>query len=315
MVMLTAAMLRGGEYRLGEGWQPDERYPVYLGGYFSVYGGGESGLESVAVDEFAVMAYGEFEKWGFMSELEMLTPYTRFFGDRDSEEVHTHLYVERLYGTWYIDDTDEATFGQFFSEIGFWNTYAINVLRATTSDPHFIETMFPQMSTGVLLRHHGEEGSWNLTLQHNNAIDDIYNFRSDRHYAVSWFYDTWPGEWRLGAGWFRTRDDEKGSGYATAGYRYQKGAWCWLAEGAVRKKEGRGGAMYDLYVQGVRKLTAHQEVIVRTERYEDESAVPKDTSLLVGYAYRPYRFMAFKAEAIFHDHRDTRWLVSYSMMF
>jgi len=301
-------------YRLGEGWQPTH-LPIYLGGYLSVWSNLQEDRQSIEVDELALMLYGEFDRWGFISELEMDEPYLKSFGQVRDETVHTHLHIERINFTYYIDDSSEIMVGKFFSEVGFWNPSAINVLRDTTSDPHFIEMIFPEMTTGVLYQIFGERYTLYMTLQHNHGIDAVYNnFIIDRHYAMALSLEDGLGEWRVGGGWFREVNRTQ-SRYMTLGYRSDRSAWTWMVESAVRKSSQVKSMLYDIYGQGVWHILPRRDLIVRLEHYHDQSVVSNDQSAVLGYTYRPSPYMALKGEVALYAHQANRWLFSFSMMF
>ncbi len=301
-------------YRLGEGWQPTE-HPLYIGGYLSLLTDLRERQQTVGVDELALMVYGEFERWGFMSELETVAPYTRTFGDGEGETVHTHLYIERLYATYYIDDDSEITVGKFFSEIGFWNTAPINVLRDTTSDPHYIDTMFPNTTTGVQYGRFLQNLTLYLTLQHNRGLDGNFNnYNIDRHYAVSVAFDTIWQEWKAGMGWFESVGESE-SYYATLACRVNRPRWSLTVESALRKPESEGELYYDIYGQGVWHLRPRHDLVVRLESYEDDSPTGSDRTAVFGYTYRPYIYMALKGELTLRERKADRLLFSFSMMF
>ncbi|WP_456402764.1 hypothetical protein [Hydrogenimonas sp.] len=301
-------------YRMGEGWQPTDE-PVYIGGYMSLLTDLRERQQTVAVDEFALMVYGEFERWGFMSELESVAPYARSFGDDAGETVHAHLHLERLYATYYIDDDSEITVGKFFSEVGFWNVAPINVLRDTTSDPHYIDTMFPNTTTGLLYRRFLPNATLYLTLQHNRGIDETFNnYNTRRHYAAALSFDGGAGEWKTGAGWFEDSEGER-SLYATLAYRANFEAWSIMAESALRRPRGKEEWYYDVYGQAVWHMRSRHDLIARFEAYEDDSSVSMDRSAVFGYTYRPYVYMALKGELTLRERKPDRLLFSFSIMF
>jgi hypothetical protein len=304
-------------YRIGEGWQPTP-LPIYLGGYLSIWSNLQENRQTIEVDELALMLYGEFDRWGFMSELEMDEPYTKSFGQVSEETIHSHLHIERLNITYYMSDYSEIMVGKFFSEVGFWNPSAINVLRDTTSDPHFIEMIFPEMTTGVLYKVFGEQYTFYMTLQHNRGIDAVYNnFIVERHYAMALSLEDDLDEWRIGGGWF-VEENHNQSRYITLGYRSNQPSWTWMVESAIRKTGHIDKLLYDIYGQGVWHILPHRDLVVRLEHYQDDqekSQVSDEQSAILGYTYRPFPYMALKGEVALYAHQASRWLFSFSMMF
>jgi len=315
LALLSVSIIWAKEpYRAGEGWQPTGQ-PIYLGGYLSLLTDFRDGSQTIAVDELALMLYGEYDRWGFMSELETVAPYARTFGEGAGETVHAHLHLERLYATYYIDDDSELTAGKFFSEVGFWNIAPINVLRSTTSDPHYIARMFPNTTTGLLYRQYLPGGTLSLTLQHNRGLDETFNnFNTKRHYAIAFSTDSGAGELKSGGGWFEDAAGRR-SFYATLAYRANLEACSLTAESALRRSVEAGAWYYDVYAQAVWHMRPRHDLIARFEAYEDDSSVPMDRSAVFGYTYRPYVYMAIKGEMTLRERKPDRLLFSFSMMF
>jgi len=314
ILSLVVSLWSDEKYQPGEGWK-FSKYPLYLGGYFSVMGSKSEKSEVLKVDETALMLYGEFDRYSFFSELEMWEPYAKRFGEMGDEKVQTRVFIERLFFTYYIDDNSEIMVGKLFSQIGFWNTFAINVLRDTTSDPNFIENIFPEMTTGVVYSRFFDSVLLQTTLQHNPGLDDQYNnFKTDRHYALALTFDNGVREWKTGLGWFEERKGDN-SFYATLGYRRFFSDITVMAESAVRKSNENDKLYYDIYAQGVWHYKPRHDLVLRIEEYKDSTAPKREREAVVGYTYRPHHYMAVKCEYDIYEKRADRWLISFSMMF
>ncbi|WP_457596308.1 hypothetical protein [Hydrogenimonas sp.] len=288
--------------------------PIYLGGYFSAMADIGERTQRLAIDEAALMLYGEYPRWGFMAEWEFDEPYTRYFGDDEGETTHLHGYIERLNAYYHFDDAT-VRFGKFFSSIGFWNQMPINVLRDTTSDPTFVYQLFPMLTTGIETNLYLDNGDiLSLSLQHNNDLDGaINNFDIDRHIAWQYEHQSDWALWRMGGGWFRKRDNKE-SWYANIGFDKPGLEFSWLSEAGFRQEESERG--YDIYLQGVWHYLPHHDLIGRIESFDDPiESRSRDIWGLVGYTWRPKPSMAFKTEVDLYVHRKERLLFSWSVMF
>ncbi len=347
-LMLVCSLLlsfEGKRYSVGEGYRPTEE-PIYIAGYLSTVAEVRSYEQRIALDEMALMIYGEYSRWGFMSEFETKDYYTkRFEDDYDYEDddydededdnddgggdsggsaasaksgsgrYDNVFYIERLNVRYYFDDDSRIKIGKFFSEVGFWNTWPINVLRFTTSNPHFVETLFPRMTTGVEYKRYISDARLYITLQNNDGLDDRYSrFRTDRHYALSVAFDGDRGEWKAGVGRYMLKSGTV-SNYMTLGYFTGIGDWTFLSEGGVKNRSGSDTLAYDLYLQGVWHVSQKHDLSLRVEGYRDIEDLGTSNSVTLGYAYRPRPFMALKSELDIHDNGPRRLLLSFSIMF
>lgn len=303
------------KYLLGEGWKPTEK-PIYVGGYLSAMADLGAERKEILVDELALMLYGEFDRSGFMSELEIQDFYSKTFNELyEDEKFSTKLHIERLNANYYIDDNSKVVIGKFFSEIGFWNTWPINVLRDTTSDPNIIETIFPEMSTGLLYKRYLENVTIYLTLQHNRGIDDQYNnFQIEHHYGFALSLESGDSEFRVGGGQFAETDGEV-SIYATLGYCKDSPSWTLMIESGVRKSDSLDKVIYDIYGQSVWHIYPKHDLILRIESYRDFREESRRSSAVFGYTYRPFPYIAIKGEFDVGDSGSGRSLFSFSMMF
>ncbi len=335
------------KYRLGEGYRPTKE-PIYIAGYLSTVAEIRSYEQRVALDEMALMVYGEYSRWGFMSEFETKDYYSKSFeddydyyeyddynedeNDDDDEgdggdtatgtstgssgEYSNVFYIERLNVRYYFDDNSRIKIGKFFSEVGFWNTWPINVLRYTTSNPHFVETLFPRMTTGIEYKRYFSDTTLFVTIQNNDGLDDKYSrLRIDRHYALCLSLDTDGGEWKIGAGQYRQKGAGAVSNYMTLGYFAGVDEWTFISEGGIKKRDDNTTLAYDIYLQAVWHVVERHDLSLRLEGYRDIEDLGTSNSVTLGYAYRPRPFMALKSEFDIHDNGPRRLLLSFSIMF
>lgn len=300
-------------YVPGQGLKLDD-VPVYLGGYLSAVGEAQGKKKQIVVDELALMLYGDFMRSGFMSEFEIKDFYTKSFNEKyENEHVNTKIHIERLYYSYDIDDESEIVIGKFLTQAGFWNVLPINVLRDTTSDPNFIESIFPEMSTGLEYKHYFDTTTLYCTLQHNHGIDDQYNnFSLKHHYAVALAWNAEDSVVKASIGEFAQRNDGD-SVYSTLGYMKESSLWKFMIEAGVRKTDSFHKLMYDVYMQNLWHLHVCHDLILRVERFRDRTQSRSDA--VFGYTYRPVPYMAFKGELDVSDHGYGKVLCSFSIMF
>ena len=284
-----------------------------LGGYLSIKAGIDDREREISLDEAALIVGYDALNWRFLMELEAEDPYRRLFGDVDEETTHLHVNIERLFVERHLTNDASIRVGQFFSPIGFWNTYPINVLRDTTSDPTFVDALFPRLSSGLLYTSVFDDGQWHVMIQPTEEIDDRQEvLRSKNHFYTSLDLYGDEDEWRIGAG-YATLKDGPGRGYATLGWRRDLTHWTLLAEGGVVKREGDRRLFYDLYLQSVWHFADKHDAIVRLERFDLGDR--DDTKGIFGYTWRPERWLACKGEWDWSAHEEARWLFSFSFLF
>lgn len=294
-------------YTPGEGIQL-AHLSLYLGGYLSNEVIMNKKQKELDIDEFALMLYGDFARSGFMSELEWHDLYSKNFNQK-KEHLNTKLYIERLNYSYEIDENSEIVLGKFLTRAGFWNRMPINVLRDTTSDPAFVDTIFPKMSTGVLYNHYTHNSTLSLTLQYNPGLHSDYNnFRLKRHFALAYSLRKESSEMRLSGGYFF---DTKDSFYSTISYLRESFYWKVMVEAGLRKTAHSKEA-FDIYTQNVWHIATKHDLIIRLETYQNNT---KHYDALLGYTYRPYPFMALKSELDLFSQGFGTLLFSFSMMF
>jgi len=317
-LVLACSAVHGEEYTFGDGWQVADS-PLIIGGYISSVYIAEKNRRTVDVDDVALLAYGEFDNFDFLVELEATDVYKKETGLYSDESSNTIFHTERLYGDYFFGDNERLRFGKFNSDIGFWNQMPINVLRDTTSSPHLVDDFFPKLTTGAHYESrqtHDTLRRVSVTLQHNNDLDNGYNnFNVDRHYAVACDISDQERLWRFGGGYFRY-ESLREAFYLLAALKMEKKEWNFLFESIVREDTQERELSYDLYAQGVWHLRSKHDLIVRTEVEKAPITQAHDTSALVGYTYRPLNNVALKGE--FEAHKESllnRCLFSFSVLF
>jgi hypothetical protein len=312
------------DYQLGQGIQIDG-LPLYLGGYFSTeYEHAYDKKRSLSLDELAVMAYGEYNNFSYLLELEAANIYSEVFGDETSEESNKEIHIERLYLNYDFNENYGLKLGKFNSPIGFWNRIPINVLRDTSSNPSITELLFPRFTTGADLLYQTENSTQlavDTIIQGGEDLDnafnqDVYNnFDVDSHYGLglSLQKDTW--NYQFNIGYFHLTSAEKYY-YLLGAAKYEKDEIKLLGALGTQMNEEGTTIPYIGYIQGSYMLKENHQAIVRFETYKDDITDIKDTFTVIGYTYRPLYPIAIKGEYQWHSlHEENKMILSISVLF
>lgn len=317
IAILFSSAAYADEYTFGDGWQVGDS-PVTLGGYVSSNYVIEKENSYFKIDDIAFLAYGEFDRFDFLAEFEIVDLYKKQTSG-SSHESRGELHIERLYGDYFFTENRRLRVGKFNSDIGFWNQMPINVLRDTTSSPRLTYDFFPKLTTGTnyeIRPRQGDISRISVTLQHNNDIDKNYNnFELDRHYSVALDLKKSEILWRLAGGNFRYADTREVF-YLLGGLKLERQQWGGLIESVLRHDGSNHENSYDLYAQGVWHCKPKHDAILRAEVEKIPLSEDRDTSMMVGYTYRPLENVALKAEYEAHEESLlNRWLFSFSVLF
>lgn len=312
------------KYQLGQGLQLGD-LPIYLGGYTSLeYNNPHEGNSILKLEELALMLYGEQDRFGYMVEMEAEDVFTEVYGNEAAEEQHKRFHIERFYVNYDFDENYAVKLGKYNTPAGFWNKSPINVLRDTTSDPHIVETLFPNFTTGLEFIYQSQNESmltFNTMFQYNEDLDktindDIYNnFEIDQHFGLGVSFQNEEITYQFNAGYFQLLSGES--------YSYLLGAFNTVfsnekiqGEVGTQRKDGKSTLSYIGYLQWTHTLMEHHESVLRVESYQDNALSKKDTFLVFGYTYRPYYPVALKAEYQWHSLKEeNQMLLSLSILF
>lgn len=312
------------KYQLGQGIQVGE-LPLYIGGYFSLeYEHAYGKKRSLSLDELAIMAYGEYNNFSYMLELEAEDVYNEVFGNETGEEVNEEIHIERLYVNYEFNENYALKLGKFNSPIGFWNRIPINVLRDTSSSPSVTTLLFPRFTSGADLLYQTENGyeiAIDTIIQGGEDLDnalnnEIYNnFDSDSHYGfgLSVQNDAW--NYQLNTGYFHLTSDEEYY-YLLGAAKYEQYDFKLQGELGTQFNEEGTTIPYVGYVQGSYMINDNHQAILRLEAYKDQLTDTKDSFAVIGYTYRPLYPIAFKGEYQWHSlHEENKMLLSISVLF
>ncbi len=312
------------KYQLGQGIQAGD-LPLFIGGYFSMeYEHAYGKKRSLTLDELAIMAYGEYNNFSYMLELEAEDVYSEVFGDETSEELHEEIHIERLYINYEFNENYALRLGKFNSPIGFWNRIPINVLRDTSSSPSITTLLFPRFTSGGDLHYQTENGyefAIDTIIQGGEDLDaalnkEIYNnFDSDSHYGfgVSLQKDAW--NYQFNTGYFHLTSNEEYY-YLLGAVKYEEYDFKLQGELGTQFNEDGTTIPYVGYFQGAYMIKENHQAIVRVEAYKDHLTDTKDSFAVIGYTYRPLYPIAFKGEYQWHSlHEENKMILSISVLF
>lgn len=312
------------KYALGHGMQVGD-FPFYLGGYFSTrYEHKYGEKRKLALDELAVMAYGDDDKFSYMLEMEAEDVYSEVMGDEVSEVVQENFHIERLYLNYAFNENYAFTVGKYNSPIGFWNRIPINVLRDTSSSPAITSLLFPQFTSGLDLLYHTEsENSFSIDtfIQEGEDLDKMINnnstsdFDVERHYGMGILLQDEQSSYQLNTGYFEVSGEESYY-YLLAAFKYIQSDFKIQAEVGTQFNADGYTIPYIGYIQGIYNMQKHHQAILRVEAYKDDKHALTDSFVVLGYTYRPLYPIALKSEYQWHAlHKENKLLLSLSILF
>ena len=321
--LLLSAQDKEDTYQLGQGLQVGS-LPIYVGGYFSTNYEHNDNITIYDIDDLAFLSYGNYEKFSFMVELEYKELYVKTkVGDRTFTTKDTHLYIERLYIDYTINENYMIRVGKFNSPIGYWNLVPINVLRDTSSHPITSDILFPAFTTGALLNHTSyqtAEIKVDVSLQNNADLEDDYNnYKIDKHYGLGITYTQNNLSLKFNSGIFEKVPEyfsKKKLYYMLLALEYDSDDFKIMSELGSQKSDNEFTTKYAAYLQGLYRLNEKHNLILRTESFKTNLTPKAQFIGIIGYTFRPIYPVAIKAEYQFHStNRDNKLLLSFSMMF
>jgi len=324
VLLIYIISLYAGEYKLGEGKQISS-LPLYVGGYFSLDYRNIGNENRYRINDLAVMGYGNYDKFSYMSEFE----FKSFYVDTRKNGVSTvtkdqKLHRERVYFDYHLNENYTLRAGKYSSPIGYWNLLPINVLRQTTSSPISTHIIFPEFTTGLQASYKtfdDGEFSIDVMLQNNRDLDDTYNnYKIDKHYGFNVLYEQDDYSLKLNGGYFEninaSSNEDKRYYFMLSG-KYDVEKYQIQAEiGLQDSSKSSATTPYAGYIQGVYRLNEHHNLVARAEAYKYNILKKKERIGIVGYAYRPIYPVSIKAEYQLHSiSAENQILFSVSVLF
>lgn len=307
---------------MGSGFKLSEY--VTVGGYFSLeYANGEND-EFLALDDLAVLTYGELSpRFSYLMELESTDFYKTDF-KTDTTTTDTAFAIERLYVDYKFSDYLSLRVGKQITPIGYWNLQPINVLRETTSNPLYSNRMFPKFLSGVDVygfTPFDESLSYHIYLQGTEDLDDTdTNIAVDSHFGVS-LEKKLNSTFNIGGsiGHYENSDSGSETSYFQINAKMETEKFSLFTESVLNydKSSVDGNKTSKaVYVQSEYRFSAQHAVIARAEYFEDYLPNTRERIGIIGYSYRPVFPVSFKIEYQWHDDsRNNRLLSSFAVLF
>jgi hypothetical protein len=320
-LITLAIALHAQPYTLGQGLHIN---PILnIGGYFSSEFESKNSDESFAIDDVAVMAYGEINPmFSYLGELEAVGFYRKNLSTGEESGSQT-FHIERLYGDLWLSDAYNLRFGKMITPIGYWNTEPINVLRDTSSNPLYSRFLFPKFLTGIDLNGYipgVDNVHYHLFAQNNRDLDAHYINIPNTHFfglaVEKEFSMDWTGGGSVGE--YMTLDHQR-TRFIQANIKYDDAQWQMMSEVILAGNEFASNDQASTlsgYVQGMYRYTPEHAFVGRYEYYNDHHANYEDNIAVAGYSYRPWYPVSLKGEYQWHSLRDENtFLFSFSVLF
>lgn len=310
------------EYELGKGVQVAS-LPLYVGGYFSADYRQSKAATTYRLNDIALIAYGNLDKFSYMAEVEYKDFYTHTkYPDSYSITKDRNLHVERLYFDYTYNENFAVTLGKYNSPIGFWNLLPVNALRQTIFNPMTSDIIFPNYTTGAVVSYstYRDYGlKIGVIYQNNDDFDDNYNnYKLDQHYGLNVVYEKDDYTLKLDGGYFHQTnafDDTEFLHYALLSGKYDSEKFQLSTELGYQQglKEITSLAGY---VQGLYRFTEQHIGSVRVESYDDRIAGDVGQLAVFTYTYRPLFPIAIKSEYELNSHDlQDKLMFSLSVIF
>jgi len=265
-------------------------------------------------NDIALLFFAHKDKFSIIGEVELSNISLEGKSNQSSD---VDLVLERLELIYAIDDKQKIKIGRFHSDIGFWNQAPITILQDTTTKPHMVKHMYPQITTGALYNYqYNNTHAVSFTLQHNNIdLEEDNSFTRDRvivdrHFAFAYHYTRDLFSWSLSSGMYREYDLKKKSYYAGIGFQYESDNYEIQAELFTQQSNDIKDRPYSGYLQTLFHIQDKQDIVLRFESYKDNVISIKEENYLLGYVYRPWNNIVFKAEYIYHSKLPLNRVVS-----
>jgi len=320
IILYITTLLHADEYKLGSGVKIPH-IPLYVGGYLTVdYINRDDSYNRFRIDDIALITYGNYNRFSYLSEFEVKDSYVKEWGKRKDESTNNHLSIERLYFDYTYSDVLEFRVGKFNSPVGYWNLTPISILRDSASNPYLDYILYPRYSTGIQVKyedHLNQSNAYTVMIQNNDDLDDDYNNIFVKHHDLIGIEHI--GEnlsLKANIGHFKTTSDDDFYYFLLAAL-YEKERYTISAEYGARRSTSRWTVPYAFYMQGVYHLAPKHDLISRFESYKiDEGAYRHEKIGVFGYTYRPVYPITYKAEYQLRSYtNESQFKLSFSILF
>ena len=320
ILLFVTIVLHADAYKIGNGIKI-KGLPIYIGGYITAdYISQNNNYNSLRLDDVALITYGEYKRFSYLSELEIKEGYIKEWGKTELYNTSKRVNIERLYFDYDYSDTMEFRIGKFNTPIGYWNLTPISVLRDSASNPHLVYILYPRYSTGLQISyedHLNDGNSYTLMIQNNSDLDDNYNnifVKAHTILGVEHIGDDI--SYKANIGHFRTLSNDNFYYFLLAAL-YEQERYEISAEYGARKSSSKWIIPYTLYIQGVYHLAPKHDLISRFESYKIKDSILRHDEIgVLGYTYRPIYPITYKVEYQLHSYsKESLFKLSFSILF
>jgi hypothetical protein len=313
LFLLLPLSLFADDYVMGQGKAVNDY--VTLGGYFSAEYEHSNDTKKFAVEDAALMAYGEVTpSISYLVEFESSNMYLRDF-EAKSERIYKNFDVERMYVDVKYNEYLQLRVGKFLTPIGYWNQTPINVLRESTSNPYIVTYLYPKLVSGAMAYgdiYGTEDFKYQLFAQNNRDLDEGYNnILADSFNGANIKYENDDSGLWLGIAKYKKMHISDEYSVATVGAKYSNNYFRIFSEAAISKNTQE--TLRGVYVQGEYKVATKHKFVTRYEYYDDKTN--RTNLLMMGWSYRPIYPVSIKGEVDVKTNGGGRALLSLSVLF
>ena len=317
------AFLRADEYKLGHGLKLNDK--LSIGGYFSVdYETGDQ-KDQFRLDDVAILAYGSLSSnFSYLTEFEAAPFYVENYTTGTST-TNTEFHYERVYIDYIYSEMFNIRLGKQITPIGYWNLEPINVLRDTSSNPHYSNKMFPKLLTGIDLYGYLDDDNvlkYHIFMQKNKDLDEEYiNIQNEHFFGFSLEHE-FSSEFSFGGalGNYITTIDDKDIKFVQLDAKYDNYPFLIQSELAYNdinnKTLDKKNYQFAGYTQSVYNFNMQHALISRYEYFDDNEADKVNHIGVFGYSYRPLYSISVKTEYQWNSESElSKSLISFSVLF
>lgn len=293
------------EYSPGRGLR-ETRSGLVLGGFVNVKaeeadeGGAEFSLDTLNV----FLIFDRFDRLRSVAEIQLKDIFSA-----DDAEVGFQDFAfdwRRLFGDFTVSDELRVSVGTFLTPVGYWNSILATPLTWSTERPLISEEIFFQeTTTGVML--HGASDladgqvAYSMFTQFMDPIEDDPELDPPDHTGGLRLQYRSGAAWAAGVSYQAAGESSDWTHLGGVDFFWQRGRGEILAEAMYQQGEGLDSAHWGGYLQGVVEMVEPLYLVGRYERFDPESPMRAFNVFSVGATYKPYPFMALKAEYRFAD--------------
>lgn len=296
-----AAILDAGplNYRPGRGLRLGDTGAV-VGGFTNIKGehtgeGGEFSIDTLNV----FLIFDRFTRFRAVAELQFGDIYT---ADKHNTGTQDFAFdVRRLFGDFTVSDLLHVRAGTFLTPVGYWNLILAPPLTWTTEPPEIDEESFYQQTTTGLMLYgstplsQGRLG-YSLFSQFLQPLEDNPDLAPPDHTAgLRLDYNRGAGL-SIGATYQGAENNGDWSQMGALHFFWQRGRAELLGELLYQDGGTLDSSQWGTYLQGVYNFYGPLYYVFRYEHFDQPEDDPTLNLFTIGGVYKPFPFMAIKAE-------------------